>query len=133
MVAKYVSLAAAGELDWATAAGLGEAELERRLLGRSAEDSRVVEPDFGRIHVELRRKGVTLTLLWQEYRAVHEGERTWGLTQFSPPDLVDHQQLRADHRPIEVLLEPALAAGGRQLQHQVGCGNEPDMPAITAR
>jgi transposase len=82
VVAKYVSLAAAGGLDWATVAGLGEAELERRLLGRSAEDSRVVEPDFGRIHVELRRKGVTLTLLWQEYRAAHEGERTWGLTQF---------------------------------------------------
>ena len=63
VVAKYVSLAAAGGLDWATVAGLGEAELERRLLGRSADDSRVVEPDFGRIHVELRRKGVTLTLL----------------------------------------------------------------------
>ena len=82
VVAKYVSLAAAGGLDWATVAGLGEAELERRLLGRSADDSRVVEPDFGRVHVELRRKGVTLTLLWQEYRATHEGERTWGLTQF---------------------------------------------------
>ena len=41
VVAKYVSLAAAGGLDWATVAGLGEAELERRLLGRSAEDSRV--------------------------------------------------------------------------------------------
>jgi transposase len=82
VVARYVSLAAAGGLDWATVAGLGEAELERRLLGRSAEDARVVEPDFGRIHVELRRKGVTLTLLWQEYRATHEGERTWGLTQF---------------------------------------------------
>ena len=66
VVAKYVSLAAAGGLDWATVAGLGEAELERRLLGRSAEDARVVEPDLGRIHVELRRKGVTLTLLWQE-------------------------------------------------------------------
>ena len=63
MVAKYVSLAAAGGLDWATVAGLGEAELERRLLGRSADDTRVVEPDFGRVHVELRLKGVTLMLL----------------------------------------------------------------------
>jgi transposase len=42
----------------------------------------VVEPDFGRIHLALRRKGVTLTLLWEEYRAANEGRRTWGLTQF---------------------------------------------------
>jgi len=82
VVAKYVSLAAAGGLDWATIAGLSEAELERRLLGRSADETRVIEPDYGRVHVELRRKGVTLTLLWQEYRAAHEGRRTWGFTQF---------------------------------------------------
>lgn len=42
VVAKYVSLAAAGGLDWATVAGLGEAELERRLLGRSAKAGRVM-------------------------------------------------------------------------------------------
>jgi len=63
VVAKYTSVAAAGGLDWQTVAGLGEAELERRLLGRSAKGARVVERDFGRIHAELRRKGVTLTLL----------------------------------------------------------------------
>jgi hypothetical protein len=61
VVAKYTSVAAAGGLDWQTVAGLGEAEL--RLLGRSAKGARVVERDFGRIHAELRRKGVTLTLL----------------------------------------------------------------------
>ena len=32
--------------------------------------------------VELRRKGVTLMLLWQEYRAAFEGRRTWAYTQF---------------------------------------------------
>jgi transposase len=61
---------------------LSEAELERRLLGRNPDEVRIVEPDFGRVHLELRRKGVTLTLLWQEYRAEYEGQRTWGLTQF---------------------------------------------------
>lgn len=54
-VAKYVSLAAAAALDWDEVAGLGEAELERRLLGRGAELSKVIEPDFGRVHLELRR------------------------------------------------------------------------------
>ncbi len=42
----------------------------------------MVEPDFARVHIELRRKGVTLMLLWQEYRAAHEGQRTWAYTQF---------------------------------------------------
>ena len=129
VVAKHVSLAAAGGLDWATVAQLGEAELERRLLGRSAEDSRVVEPDFGRIHVELRRKGVTLTLLWQEYRAAHEGERTWGLTQFC-----EHykryaktlrRSMRQQHRAGEKLFvdfaDPTLAlADGSRGQVFVG-------------
>ncbi len=73
VVAKYVSLAIASGLEnWESIAALGEAELERRLFGAGAEQRRVVEPDFGRVHVELRRKGVTLTLLWEEYRA---GER----------------------------------------------------------
>ncbi len=83
VVAKYVSLATAGGLqDRASIAALSEAELERRLFGAGPEQRRVVEPDFGRIHRELRRKGVTLTLLWEEYRAANEGRRTWGLTQF---------------------------------------------------
>jgi hypothetical protein len=34
------------------------------------------------VHIELRRKGVTLMLLWAEYRAAHEGQRTWAYTQF---------------------------------------------------
>ena len=64
VVAKYLSLAGAAGLDWATTAELDEAALERRLTGRSANDARVVEADFARVHIELRRKGVTLTLLW---------------------------------------------------------------------
>jgi len=29
------------------------------------------QPDWGHVHVELKRKGVTLALLWEEYRGVH--------------------------------------------------------------
>jgi transposase len=83
VVAKYVSLASASGLEnWEAVASLGEAELERRLFGAGPEKRRVIEPDFGRVHLELRRKGVTLTLLWEEYRAANQGRRTWGLTQF---------------------------------------------------
>ena len=82
VVAKYLGLAAAAGLDWQATAELDEAALEHRLLGRSAAETRVIEPDYTRVHIELRRKGVTLMLLWQEYRVAHEGRRTWAYTQF---------------------------------------------------
>ena len=82
VVAKYLSLAGAAGLDWPAVAELDEAALERRLLGRSVAETRVVEADFARVHIELRRKGVTLMLLWQEYRAAYAGQRTWAYTQF---------------------------------------------------
>ncbi|OPK05673.1 MULTISPECIES: hypothetical protein [Pseudomonas] len=34
------------------------------------------------IHRELRRKGVTLQLLWEEYLAAHAGQPTYRYTQF---------------------------------------------------
>ena len=82
VVAKYLGLAGAAGLDWTSVAELDESALERRLLGRDLAETRVVEADFARVHIELRRKGVTLMLLWQEYRAAHEGQRTWAYTQF---------------------------------------------------
>lgn len=81
-VSKYLSLAVGAGLDWESAADLDEASLERRLLGSDAAHSRVVEPDYARVHVELQRKGVTLMLLWGEYRAANEGRRCWAYTQF---------------------------------------------------
>lgn len=82
-VSKYVMLASQhGLLQWEQVAALSQGELERRLFGRSQDERGVVQPEFGHVHLELRRKGVTLTLLWQEYRAAHEGQRTWGFTQF---------------------------------------------------
>ena len=82
VVAKYLSLAGAAGLDWEATAELNESALELRLLGRSEIETRVALADFARVHVELRRKGVTLMLLWQEYRAAFEGQRTWAYTQF---------------------------------------------------
>ncbi len=82
VVAKYLGLAGAAGLDWTAITSLDEAGLERRLLGRDAVDDRLVEPDFAQVHIELRRKGVTLMLLWTEYRAENAGRRTWAYTQF---------------------------------------------------
>lgn len=82
VVAKYVGLAAAAGLDWATASTLDEAALEQRLLPRPAKRSAYALPDYGRIHQELRKKGVTLMLLWEEYQAEYAERQTYRYTQF---------------------------------------------------
>ena len=60
-------------LSWLLAAEMTDAALEALLFHPSGGPSRLVEaqPDWPAIHRELRRPGVTLSLLWEEYRAVH--------------------------------------------------------------
>lgn len=82
VVAKYVGLATAAGLDWDTVQDWGEQKLSTALQPRSATALPIVVPDWGRIHRELDRKGVTLMLLWQEYVAAHPEGRTWRYTQF---------------------------------------------------
>lgn len=74
VVTKYVGLAVAAGLDWAQLAAMDEATLERRLLPAPRPGDMYAVPDWGRIHQELRRKGMTLSLLWEEYCA-EVGER----------------------------------------------------------
>lgn len=57
VVTKYVGLAGAAGLDWASACDMDEGELERRLLGKPTGPGAYAQPDYGRIHQELRRKG----------------------------------------------------------------------------
>ena len=47
---------------------MNETDLERQLFGSDLAAT-FVRPDYGRMHQELRRKGVTVMLLWQEYSA----------------------------------------------------------------
>jgi transposase len=60
-------------LTWPLPEGLTDEALEFRLYPPPigpAKDSRP-QPDWAAMHRELRRPGVTLQLLWEEYRAVH--------------------------------------------------------------
>ncbi len=82
VVTKYVGLAGAAGFDWASACDMDEGELERRLLGKPTGPAAYAQPDYGRIHQELRRKGVTLTLLWEEYQAEFANRQTYRYTQF---------------------------------------------------
>jgi transposase len=81
-VTKYVGLAAAAGLNWQTVHDWDERQLVARLLPDSPSTSPYVQPDWGRIHLELGRKGMTLMLLWEEYVAAHADQRTWRYTQF---------------------------------------------------
>lgn len=63
----------AGLAVWPLPPGLDDDEvLERRLFRRMGRPPRDIdEPDWPKIGSELKRKGVTLNLLWQEYREAH--------------------------------------------------------------
>jgi transposase len=68
-------VAAAG-LSWPLPETLTDAALEALLFagaGAMAGQRRKAEPDWTEVHRELRRPGVTLMLLWDEYRAANPG------------------------------------------------------------
>ena len=67
-VGKTILLARVAGVDWPTAQTLTDADLEARLYKPPvARSSQQLEPDFAAIHQELKRPGVTLMLLWEEY------------------------------------------------------------------
>lgn len=82
-VAEYLRRAREGGLGWPLPEGLDEATLEQRLFPIYIQfDPRPrPQPDWAMIHRELRKDGVTLFLLWQEYRAVH-GEEGYQYSRF---------------------------------------------------
>jgi len=105
-VRRYVERAAEVGLGWPLPLDLDDRELEERLYGRAAPAPAAITrpvPDWAEVHRELARKGVTLQLLWTEYRAsCPDG---FGYTWFTERyrawagrlDLV----LRGDHRAGE--------------------------------
>jgi hypothetical protein len=76
-VSHYGQLAEQAGLAWPEVEAIDEAQLEARLMPRAPPVGRRVLPDFTAIHQELKRKGVTLQLLWEEYVAAHSGETTY--------------------------------------------------------
>jgi transposase len=72
VVSKYLQLAEAAGIAWPPPAELDEDALALKLQPPPPTDlSTTPLPDFAEIHQELRRKGVTLQLLWEEYAQAH--------------------------------------------------------------
>lgn len=83
VVAKYVSLARAAGVDWAAIEDCDDTALEQRLLLSTPSRPRTrAQPDYGRVHHELRRKGMTLMLLWEEYQLEYVTQKTYSYSQF---------------------------------------------------
>lgn len=72
-VAEYLRRASVIGLGWPLPADLDDAALDRRLFTPPGFHGGPTQPlpDWSRLHTELRRSGVTLLLLWEEYRADH--------------------------------------------------------------
>ena len=73
-VTSYLKRALEAGIGWPLAPLLDDAMLEAQLFrAAGAPAASHAAPDFAHIHQELKRKGVTLTLLWEEYSAAHPG------------------------------------------------------------
>jgi transposase len=82
-VSDYLKRVERAGLSWPLPEGVGDAELERRLFQPIGGATRLglSVPDWAQVHRELRRKGVTLALLWEEYRADHPDDG-YGYSRF---------------------------------------------------
>jgi transposase len=80
-VSEYVTHARAAGLSWPLPDGMTSEQLQARLFPSQGSSGRVVpQPGWRYINKELKRKGVTLSLLWIEYRQEHPDG--YGYSQF---------------------------------------------------
>jgi len=81
-VGEYLRRAAVIGITWPVPEGIDNGELERRLFTPPTFDEQAVRPlpDWSYVHQELKRRGVTLLLLWEEYRA--ESADGYGYSRF---------------------------------------------------
>ena len=70
-VSEYVSRARQAGLGWPLPPDLDDRTLEAELFAAPEPNRERVPPDVALIHQELKRTGVTLQLLWEEYAEVH--------------------------------------------------------------
>jgi transposase len=81
-VGEYVKRAKDAGVTWPLADEVGEEELYQKLFpeGEKPKTAERPVPDWEQVHKELARQGVTLLLLWQEYREKHPDG--YGRSQF---------------------------------------------------
>ena len=114
-------------LSWPLPEDLDEAGLETRLYPAIKGRQRQAQPDFPKIYRALKRRGVTLELLWQEYREDH-AEDGYGYSRFcelyrrwrGELDLV----MRQEHRAGEKLFVDYAGVGIKIVDPTTGSATE---------
>src|SRR5208337_2381643 len=81
-VSEYLNRVKAAGLTYEEIEKMDEGELKRLEKGEGTEEDRDSrpQPDWEWVYGELKKKGVTLQLLWQEYKETHPGG--YQLSQF---------------------------------------------------
>ena len=80
-VSEILSRFATSGLSWPLLGETSETELEKAVYKGKNSSRHKRQPDFALMHQELKRKGMTKLLLWQEYRDI-DTATAYGYTQF---------------------------------------------------
>jgi transposase len=94
-VGEYLRLAQAAGISWPVPEDIDEAQLKAKLFPQEKPPAKRAAPDCAYIHSELKRKSVTLKLLWQEYREAN-------------PDGLGYTQFTVHYRRFRGTLSPTL-------------------------
>jgi transposase len=131
-VADYLARAAAAGLRYGDVAEMSEEAVEARLFRRAELPEKRPMPDWEWVSAELGRRGVTLMLVWEEYRQQHRDGYSY--SQFRR-HFLDHTsasaepRMRREHAPgaacevdyAGMTLTISTAEGPRQASVFVGC------------
>ena len=124
--------AAAAGLAWPLADDVTDDALERQLLGRAAVTQgqrRRAEPDWSALARELKRPGVTMTILWEEYRETHsEG---YGYSRFCDLLRGFEQRLTPVMRKHHVVGEKASTITSRSMTFSIRSRTRRSAPKST--
>lgn len=99
-VSETLARAKAAGISWPLPEGWGERDVETRLYPGGDRSIIRPVPDWQRVHKELKRKGVTLRLLWEEFKEEH-------------PDGHQYSQFCEIYRNWSRTLEPVLRQAHR--------------------
>ena len=105
VLTKYAGLAAAAGLDWPAVQDVDKTVLEHQLIVMPERPSDHAQPDYARLHQELR----TLMLLWEEYRADHATLQTYAYSRLCQLPVLC-QTAEAIHVPDPARRREALQA-----------------------
>ena len=70
-VREYIGRAQAAGVTWPLPEELDDDDLLEKHLSQTPSENKRSQPDCNYIHQELKKKGVTLALLWEEYKQEH--------------------------------------------------------------